>query len=120
AHVPSEVFFRVQAEIHPENFILTARRAKSRGNARVECRIGFVDLLAAGYPVSPHVAELIEMIDASTRDKHQIVDHSGCLQKSGDLFRMIADESGLRTKCLRYERPLLAGVQAIVKKSGSQ
>src|SRR5947208_3473750 len=66
--VPAEIFFRVQSKIHPENFVLAARRTESGRHARVQRRVGLVDFVTARNPISPNVAELVEMIDPSAAD----------------------------------------------------
>src|SRR5207244_7200507 len=72
--VPPEIAFRFQSEIVPENFVLTARRTESRRHAGMQRRVCLVDLVPAREAVCPDAAELIEVIETSTRDKNQIFD----------------------------------------------
>src|SRR5438477_13219436 len=58
--VVSEIFFRAQAEIHAKDFVLTARRTETGRDARVQRRVGLVDLVTARAPISPDVAKLVE------------------------------------------------------------
>src|SRR5205085_1420901 len=81
SRVPADAFLRLQwrqrltrIRIEPEDFVLTARRTETFGDARVQRRVGFVDLVTARNAVRPHVAELIEMIDATAGDEKQVVD----------------------------------------------
>ncbi len=73
ARVPSKILFRIEIGVVSENFILAARRTKSRGDAGVQRRVRLVDLVTARDTISPNVAKLIEMIDSSTGDEDQIV-----------------------------------------------
>src|SRR6266567_1064634 len=81
-------------------------------------RIRFLDLVTACESIGPDVAELIEMIEASTGNERPVGERShGRLQKSRRFLRAIADECRLRPKCLGNKRPFLARVHAAVKKS---
>ena len=73
-NVPTEILFRSQSKIHSKNLVLTTRRAESGRDTRVQCRVRFVDLVTAGDPIGPDVAELIEVIDPAPGDQDEIVD----------------------------------------------
>ena len=119
--IPTEVLLRLEREVHPENFVLCARWAKSGPDARVEVRVGFRDQITAGEPIGPDIAELIEMIVATARDKIQVFErsHAG-LEKYRSLLGFVADERRLRAKGLRNEWPFLAGIDVVVEKSRGQ
>ena len=74
ANVPTQIVFRFQSEIVPENFVLTAWRTESGRHAGMQRRVRLVDLVTAGEPISPDTAELIEVIETSAGDKNQIFD----------------------------------------------
>ena len=63
-----------KSEVVPENFVLTARRTETGRDTRVQSRVRFVDLVAAGKAIGPDVAELIEMIETSASDEDQVFD----------------------------------------------
>ena len=71
AQVPSQVALRFQSEIIAENLVLTARRTEPSRDAGMKVRIGFRNQIAAGKPVSPNVAELIEVIVPSAGRNRQ-------------------------------------------------
>ena len=74
ANVPAKVFFRIQIRVGAENNVLTARRTESCRNALVQRCICLVDLVTACDAISPHAAELVEMIEPAAGDKDQILD----------------------------------------------
>src|SRR6266568_8376527 len=67
--VPTEVLFRFQAEVVSENFVLTARRTESLPNTGVQNSVRFVDFVTAGKAISPHSAELVEVIKPAAGDE---------------------------------------------------
>ena len=71
-------------------------------------RVRLFDLVTAGDSISPNIAELIEVIEASASDENQIVDIHGRLQKSRDLFDAVANKSRLWSEGLRDEWPFLS------------
>ena len=73
-HVPTQIVFRLQSEIVPENLVLTARRTEPRRNAGMQRCVCLVDFVTPREPISPDATELVEVIEASARDKNQIVD----------------------------------------------
>src|SRR5207302_6255748 len=80
--VPPEILFRLQrlersrSGIKAKDLVLAARRTEARCYARMQRRVGLVDLITICDPIRPNIAELIEMIDSSNGDKDQIVDQS--------------------------------------------
>src|SRR6266699_3980403 len=110
ADIPTEVFFRFESEIIPENLVLAARRTEPGCDTRVQGRVRPVDLVAASEAIRPHVAKLIEVIEAPASDENQSVDLRRRLQKSGCLLRMIAHEGWLRSKNLQNKWTLLSGI----------
>src|SRR6478609_3445065 len=118
ADVPAEIFFRLQIRVVTENNVLTAWRTETRRNARVQRRVCLVDLIAACNAISPHAAELVEIIEPAAGDKDQILDwRQRRLHKARDLLRVVADKSWLRPERLRNERALLPGINTAVEKS---
>lgn len=62
-------------------------------------RVGFRDEIAASKPVSPDIAELIEVIVASAGDEVQALEwRDARLEENRRFFRVIADEGRLRSK----------------------
>src|SRR6266513_1234689 len=98
SRVPSEILFwlqrlkRSRTGVKAKNLVLTAWRTKSGRDAGVQRRVRLVDLVTAGDSICPDVAKLIEVIDASAGNEHEVADVRGRLQKSGDLFRFVANE----------------------------
>src|SRR5213080_3460467 len=102
--VPPEILFRLQrlersrSRITAKDLVLAARRTEARCYARMQRRVGLVDLVTICDPIRPNIAELIEMIDSSG-DKDQIVDRrQSRLQKSSNLLRLVAYKSRLWSK----------------------
>src|SRR5438045_2943439 len=96
-NVPAEIMLGFQSEIVSENFVLTAWRTESGRHTGVERRVCPVDPVAACNAISPDPAELIEMIEPATSNEDQVFDWRQCrLQKSGDLFGVIAHKGRLR------------------------
>src|SRR5215472_486648 len=115
--VPAKIFFGLQIRVVPENFVLTAGRAESRCYTRVQRRVGLVDLVTAGDPISPNAAELVKMIETPASNEDQVVDRrQRRLEKSGNLLGVIAHKGWLRPERLRNKRPLLAGIDFAVEK----
>src|SRR5437588_8558138 len=80
SRVPPKTLFRLQrlqrlsrVRIESKDLVLAARRTEARRHTRVQRRVRPVDLIATRDPVSPNIAELIEMIDPSTGDEDQVV-----------------------------------------------
>src|SRR5207245_11721464 len=77
--VPPEILFRLQrlersrSGIKAKDLVLAARRTEARCYARMQRRVGLVDLVTICDPIRPNIAELIEMIDSATRDNDEIV-----------------------------------------------
>ena len=116
--VPSQVALRFQPEVVAENLVLTARRTEPRRDAGMQVRIGFRNQIAAGKPIGPNVAELIEVIVATARNQVQILERADAgLKENRGLLGMIADESRLRSKRLRNKRTFLSGVDPAVEKT---
>src|SRR5215470_2602271 len=118
ADVPAEIFFRLQIRVVAENLVLTARRTESRRNARVQRCVCLVDLVTACNAISPHTAELVEMIEPAAGDQDQILDRrQRRLHKARNLLCVVADKSWLWPKGLRNERALLPRINTAVEKS---
>src|SRR5882672_5445192 len=79
----------------------------------MQCRIRLVDLVTAGDPVRPNVAELIEVIDPPASDQDDVVNVRRRLQKSRDLFDAIANPRWPE----QDERTFLFGVYKTIEKS---
>ena len=69
ANVPTQIVFRFQPEIVPENFVLTAGRTESRRDAGMQRCVYLVDLVTPSEAISPDPAELVEVIEAPADDK---------------------------------------------------
>src|SRR5206468_10395002 len=67
--VPTQIVFRFQPEIVPENFVLTAGRTESRRHAGMQRRVRLVDLVTPGKAISPDPAKLVEVIEPPASDK---------------------------------------------------
>ena len=81
-------------------------------------RVCLVDLIAACNAISPHAAELVEMIEPAAGDKDQIFDwRQRRLHKARDLLRVVADKSWLWPERLRNEWALLPRINTAVEKS---
>ena len=90
--------------IKSENFILAAGRTKTFADARVNDCVRFVAEIAAGKPVSPDVAELIEVIECDPRHQCEIGNRvNDSLKKTRGLYRVIADEGGCDPKVCRIK-----------------
>ena len=84
----------------------------------MEGRVCLVDLVTAGKPVSPDVAELIEVIETPTHDENQVFDRRRSrLQEPSCLLGVIAYKGRLRPKKLQNKGSLLPGVDPAVKES---
>src|SRR6266481_2694705 len=120
-YVPAEVFFGIQIRVVAEDNVLTARRTESCRNARVQRCVCLVDLVAAGNAITPHAAELVEIIEPAAGNKDQILDwRQRYLCKPRNVLGVVADESRLRPERLRNERALLTRINTAVVKSRSQ
>src|SRR5438552_14340130 len=78
--VPPEILFRLQrlersrSGIKAKDLVLAARRTEARCYARMQRRVGLVDLVTICDPIRPNIAELLEIIDSSTSEQHQILE----------------------------------------------
>src|SRR5438045_8459600 len=90
--VPSEILFWLQrlersgTRVKAKNLVLTARRTETGRNARVQRRVGLVDLVTPGNPICPNIVELIEMIEASDSDENENMKIPGVLMDNAALF----------------------------------
>src|SRR5438477_12968218 len=103
--VPPEILFRLQrlersrSGIKAKDLVLAARRTEARCYARMQRRVGLVDLVIICDLIRANIAELIEMSYSSTRDIDQIVDRRiGRLDRSSTLLRLVAYNSPLWSK----------------------
>ena len=115
--VPTEIFFRFESEIIPEDLVLTAGRTEPGCHTRVQRRVRPIDLIATSEAIRPHIAELIEVIEAPASDENQRVDLRGRLQKSCCLLRVIAHKGWLRSENLQNKWTLLPGIDTAVEES---
>src|SRR3984893_13198330 len=117
--IPPKIFFWLQRVrlVKAKNFVLTTRWTESRRDARVQCRVRFVDLVTAGKTISPDIAEIIEVIVTSARDQNHVCDWCDRrLNKSRCLLRVIAD----KRRSEEHERALLPCVHPAVKETGRE
>ena len=118
ADVPAKILFWSQTKIISKNLVLAARRTEPGCDTRVQRRVRPVDLVAASEAIRPHVAKLIEVIEAPASDEDQVFDwRERRLQKSRNLLGVIAHKGWLRSKNLKHERAFLSRVEATIEKS---
>src|SRR5438477_1065874 len=78
--VPPEILFRLQrlersrSGIKAKDLVLAARRTEARCYARMQRRVGLVDIVTICDPIRPNIAELVELITLYNRDKDSILD----------------------------------------------
>src|SRR5207247_7507264 len=119
--VPAQISFGFESEIIPENFVLTAWGTESGRHTGVQNCVCPVNLVTAGDAISPDAAELIEVIEATARDKDKVLNRrQRRLQESGHLFGMIAYQRWLRSRNLQNKWALLSRVNAAVEQPRSQ
>src|SRR4051794_28041179 len=99
--IESAVPLRIQIKIVAEDFVLAARRTKSRGVTRMHRRVRRLDHVAAGKTISPYIAKLIKVIEPSTSDEIQtFYRHDARLNETSCFIGVIANESRLRPEIL--------------------
>ena len=69
SHIEAPILLRIQVEIVPENFVLTARRTETGRITRMQRRVGLLDHITAGETISPNIAELIKVIETAAGDQ---------------------------------------------------
>src|SRR5437763_902428 len=79
-NVPTEIFFRFESEIIPENLVLTAWRTEPGSDTRVQGGVCPINLVTASEAIRPHVTELVEVIEAPASDENQHVAQSAIAQ----------------------------------------
>ena len=80
--------------------------------------ISLFDLVTASDAIGPNIAELIEVIESSPGDEHQVLDWcQRRLQKGADLPGVVAHERRLRSEYLQDEGPFLFGIYLTIEKS---